>query len=83
LDYVAFCSIGLVALTDAIPKLTQALTTYILLGEFPNDSIMNGAYSQLAGIVAQLFIGLFLILQADGLVNLLEKIRLPREIKDS
>jgi hypothetical protein len=83
IENVAFCSIGLIALTDAIPDLTQVLTTYILSRPFPYDNIVNSAYNQLAGILARLFIGLFLILRADGLVNLLEKIRLPREIKNS
>jgi hypothetical protein len=80
---IAFCSIGLVVLTDAIPKLTQILTTYIMSGQFPNDGLMNGFYSQLAANIVQLFIGLFLVLGSNGIVNLVEKIRLPREIKNA
>jgi hypothetical protein len=80
---IAFCSIGLVILTDAIPELTQILTTYIMSGRFPSDGLINSFYGQLAAIIVQLFIGLFLVLGSNGIVNLVEKIRLPREIKNA
>jgi hypothetical protein len=81
---IVFCSIGLIALTNAIPKLAQVLTTYIMSKPFPNDGLINGAYtySQLVGTFVQIFIGLFLVLGADGMVNLIKKVRLPREVKN-
>ncbi|MBI4733961.1 MAG: hypothetical protein HY779_03975 [Rubrobacteridae bacterium] len=76
---IVFCAIGIIVLTDAIPKLAQVFTTFIMSGSFPHDGYMNSFYSQFVGSMVQMVIGLALILQADGFVKLLETIRLPRE----
>jgi uncharacterized membrane protein len=80
---LAFCILGLVLLTGAVPKLAQLGTNYFMLRRMPNRGVSYTLYGQLIGTVLQIIIGFFLFLQADGLTGLWKKLREAKGIQNS
>jgi membrane protein insertase Oxa1/YidC/SpoIIIJ len=80
---LAFCIVGLVFLTGALPRFAQFATNYFMVQRMPNQKIPYTLYGQLIGTMLQIVIGVVLFLQADGLTGLWKKLREAKGIQNS
>ncbi len=77
----AFPVVGLVVLTNAVPRLIVFLVFRNQMGQFADvpramqAEMSASQISQVAGMAAQFCIGLYLLLGSNGLLRLLKKLR--------
>jgi hypothetical protein len=83
LQTLAFCIVGLVFLTGALPRFAQFATNYFMVQRMPNQKIPYTLYGQLISTMLQIVIGVVLFLQADGLTGLWKKLREAKGIQNS
>ena len=75
---ITFSAVGVLALSDALPKLAQQLYSVIAMHQAQMQSV-EGMYiptmSGIVGSVVKLIIGLWLLLGSRGIVHLLRSLR--------
>lgn len=72
LQEIAFSTLGVFVIVNAIPRITQIIVNLSIQGQW-RERVLLGTWGAIIGFVIQLAIGIFLIFGSKGLVGLLKK----------
>lgn len=72
---LAFCIIGLLLIAEALPRLALFVTDYVVVKRMLGPSGSPNSYGQIASIIVQIAMGIYLFLQPAGLSGLWKQLR--------